>query len=309
MAGKIGKLSRNEALDILFSNLTEDEVIQLGDIRHQISKNIMWNALGENVYKDFQGSVVDILAKGYCRLPGALPALTTTEEKFLTDGVKGELRQRWVILSLTRKLLGLLKQRLVKEMSEIGYLDCEEEAELLEITGDLEDEVTSEIQASLELGPQVPHHNAPLERTMAATLAERQARLQIRPADVDQLIEDLTTAEFYPTSGECSHADVLIRRIPADGKERSCPQELTVCRDCAAVLDSKLIAEVEGKAIIDPAYCSHKAVNWKPGEEGKTALCDLCGKEVSPEGYKWADVGLEPPGDDPTQDEVIVLCG
>lgn len=308
MAGKTGKLSRNEALDILFSNLTEDEVTQLGDIRQQISKNIMWNALGENIYKDFHDSVIDIVAKGYCRRPGALPALTTSEEKFLTDEVKGELRQKWVILHLTRKILGLVKQRLVKEMSELGYLDYEEEADLLEITGDLEDEVTSEIQASLELGPQIPRRTVTLDRTMATTLAERQARLHIRPADVDQLIEDLTNAELYPAAGECSHTDVLIRRIPADGKERSCPQELTVCRSCAAVLDSKLIAEVKGKVIIDPEHCAHKAVNWKPGEEGKTALCDICGKEVDPAGYKWADAGLETPGDDPAQDEVIVLC-
>ena len=81
--------------------------------------------------------------------------------------------------------------------------------------------------------------------------------------------------------------------------------DITECLRCRKTLS---ITKSGAKTNKKEGPCQHSKAIWTPGKEGKEAQCSQCKAPIQDPGrFQWEAVGLEPLGDDPSLDEVIVV--
>jgi hypothetical protein len=104
------------------------------------------------------------------------------------------------------------------------------------------------------------------------------------------------------TGGGCPHGRTTTRIKPIDGRAMM----QTYCHDCRRRIEEKAVG-----IPYSPKICEHSKATWVEGQEGQEAICanPRCKASIEdPSIYRWDAEGLEPPGDDPANDEVITLC-
>ena len=259
-----------EALHVLGTCLTEDERGELVSIRHQISEEIDWKDLVASMKAELLCLIDGVILEGNASEVIPFELLRETEQDFLYgDHENVDTRKRFVMLLLIRKLLAALKQDVKKDLDGI-------------VEDALDFEVETELKAIVE-----GEHLAPDEEVELNAIVTPQG--------------DGTT--------KCFHTHKTVRKIPADGKGRRLDVLQTQCRSCGEDIGKPRVCGSPFKGSSkDPKACQHDEAEWKEGEEGQTAICYDCGEVApNPTKYKWAEVGLEPFGDDPAQDELEVI--
>lgn len=263
-------VSPEEAMHVLGTCLTEDERSELVAIRHQLSEEIDWKDLVSSMKAEFLCLMDGVILDGNCSQVIPFELLRETEKDYLYgDHENVDTRKRFVMLLLIKKLLGALKQNVKKDLDEIleDVLDFEVEDEL------------KAISEGRELGAE------------------------------DEL--DVVAVVIPQTDGtiKCFHTHKTVRKIPADGKGRKLDVLQTQCRNCGEDVGKPRVCGSPFKGTSkDPKKCQHEEAEWKEGEEGQVAICFDCGEPApNPGKYKWAEVGLEPYGDDPSTDELEVI--
>ncbi len=259
-----------EALHVLGTCLTEDERGELVSIRHQLSEEIDWKDLVSSMKAEFLYLMDGVIIDGNCSKVIPFELLRETEKDCLYgDHENVDTRKRFVMLLLIKKLLGALKQSVRKDLDEIleDILDFEVEDELKSIAEGRELGAGDELEVVAVVTPQA---NGTVK---------------------------------------CFHTHKTVRKIPADGRKRKLDVLQTQCRQCGEDVGKPRVCGSPFKGVSkDPKACKHDEAEWKEGEEGKIAICFDCGEpSPNPGKYKWADVGLEPFGDDPETDTLEVI--
>ncbi len=257
-----------EALHVLGTCLTEDEKEELVSIRHQISGAVDWGDLVASMKSELLCLIDGVILEGNCARSIPFDALRDTEQDYLYgDHENVDTRKRFVMLLLIKKLLGALKQNVKKDLDAI-------------VDDLLDYEVETELKSIVD---GVPFEDDEIE--LAAIITPT---------------EDGTT---------CFHTHKTVRKLPANGKGRKLDVLQTQCRRCGEDIGKPRVCGSPFKATSkDPKICKHEEAEWKEGKEGKVAICFECGEEAPDPGkYKWSMVGLEPYGDDPSEDELEVI--
>ena len=272
-----------EILDQVFS---EVDLENLQSIKQELGLCINWKDLTEGMYQRFMNGMDTLVfletGDDEPQVVNRNPYEALFErDKARINGAddKSQTARKYVLLMIMKKLLGALKTRVNKEFEKIETIDDFTEGELQEL---------------------------------------------IRYGDPDEPDEeemDLVTAlQDEPEQGEiiaavdhrnnCTHRRQTVKQIPSTMTASRMDELHTFCKDCKAPLDlKKLNTRTTGKRVKDwgkPQPCQHRNGHWKDGEEGKTALCSACEEVVpNPEKFEWSKAGLEPVGDDPSQDEIM----
>lgn len=117
-----------------------------------------------------------------------------------------------------------------------------------------------------------------------------------------------------PEDRNCDHNRITIKQVDKKDTKSGYEELHKFCKECRQVIDVDIIGQTTQKKNRISSKkgpkkaCKHPKVLWKENFEGKVALCSVCSKEVpNPEVYRWVEAGLEPYGDDPEQDEIIIL--
>lgn len=269
-----------EAEDILESYLTEAEREEVFSNFKDISSQVRWGAVSEEVFGGLLDDVYDLVFgvgvlgdTKFSKNDTWYLATDAEKELYEDKDPKGMHRRHLLLLWMTRKLLGVLKTKVNQGLLDVPILDDEEESEL------------RGLQDYYESAGEEPELVACLERG--------------KP-DLPSIKDIDLSAE-----GDClqggAHIRVVVRHRRRDN------QVLTeqYCKDCRKVVSS-VIRGSEEKAD-EPCEC--EAAVWIPGKEGQEAVCSKCKEPIeNPETFQWRNAGLEPFGDDPSQDEVVTLC-
>lgn len=258
----------NEAAHVLGTCLTEDEKEELVSIRHQLSEDIDWKELVSSMKAELLCSMDGVILDGTCSQVIPFEVLRDTEQDYLYgDHENVDTRKRFVMLLLIRKLLGALKQSVKKDLDGI-----------------IDDLLDYEVETKLK------------------SIADG-------TSSGEDEVELTAIVTPLPNGAICFHTQKTVRKIPADGKTRKFDMLQTRCRSCGENIGKPRVCGSPFKAPCkNPGVCKHTEAEWKEGEEGHTAICFECGGVAPDPGkYKWADVGLEPLGDDPTQDMMEVI--
>lgn len=266
-----------EAYDILESTLTEGDREELKEIYRKVSSQIYWKQVLDNAFPilvDMAEEITETLVMAKEGGPwGKVP--NEDVNLFVEEDPKYMARRQALILLLAKKLLGGLKTRTNQKARDIRILSPIEELDLQDVIdqdGETEEQ-TSSVDDSVEVA-------ASLERK-----------------EVDISLE-----------GKCLHDGRHVRTTVQRRRKNKDNYLELYCRDCRKIVKSTLY-RTSGEA--PKKVCSHPNSEWVGGKEGQEAICSepTCQALIEdPEIYKWASVGLEPFGDDPSQDEVITLC-
>lgn len=294
------ELSASEAAEILAGGLTEEDMNDVMGLKHELSSNIRWGKVVEAAFGPLMESMEQIVFHGgkrFVRYNGTSEAkapvdnLFDADRRLLESDDKSGLRRQYVMLLLTRKLLGALKTRVNQTLGDIPVLTEEQEFATmiaLEERGALTDDV---IDAEFDEEG---------EGMREEPMADIVARLSQGKQDWN-----------------CTHPRTRVRRV-------KCAEDggiwlETYCRECRQVVKSSLVQETPaGKKTRyrkpkKAKKCKHQYVEWVPGEEGKAARCTKEGCPhtitaiVDLKKINWREAGLEQPGDDPSQDVIDVL--
>lgn len=290
-------ISVQEAAATLNSNLTEEERSVLLGIKHEINASIRWGRVVQEAFGPILESMESVIfsgGKGLVKNNYGIPIQAPVDSLFdaerlkLEEGDKAQLFRHFVVLSLTKKLLGALKTKTNQALADIRTLSFEEEFDALcvleneSISNDVRDAV---IEA--EFSQEDPEVSQPSDEELTAHL-------------------DLVRGEW-----DCKHVRTKVRRVKAimDGEKDRLE---TFCKDCRNIINV-VVLQTKKKAGT-PKECEHRFAEWVPGKEGHTAKCadrvtctHLITAEIELKKIRWAEAGLEPYGDDPEQDEVTVL--
>lgn len=283
-----------EALELLDCSLSEDELDRLKSIRHDISLNIRWGEVTDTLFETFMSEVEELIfvgaPKGLLKQP-PLDKLFPVERSFLLEGHSPDLYKKWLVLMLVKKMLGSLKTKVNRHLKTIPILDSDEEQELQDIVDG--------------------------QRTSAFDEEEEDGvfGMTSRPPEDDELIARLHRG---PRTSICPpHSRTRCKQIK-DGKQNKIQ---TFCLDCQSVIGEYLLPPKgkkgkkgkKAKKAKKDEPCAHNVLRWVSGKEGKVAQCvrrDCETLVTDPEKLKriqWHKAGLEPYGDDPSQDEIMVL--
>lgn len=119
------------------------------------------------------------------------------------------------------------------------------------------------------------------------------------------------SAPDEPEEEECTHPELLSKYLYRGKKE----VYQKICVHCGEILEERKTGRLrkgkkKGRSEKKrKEKCAHHSARWVRGQEGHVAECPSCGLNPLPEveSYPWVRCGLEPPGDDPSKDEVTVL--
>jgi hypothetical protein len=270
-----------DAEDLLESTLTDQDREQLYEIYKNMSGQVRWGRVLDNAFPVLIDLVDNLIeaGEGMTRHGSVWYLVDEGCEDLFEDGdPKAMARRHLLLLLFAKKLLGGLKTRVNQSTKDIRVLSPEEEQDLME-TMDQAEELEREIRL------------------------DEEAKDSNREEDMSRRTEVAADIDIAP-QGECRnggrHARVTIR-----WKRKN--EELfteTYCRDCNRVIKKTLAAKQSSRE------CAHPNAEWVEGKEGEEARCSNPGCLVpvaDPSAYHWVDAGLEPCGDDPSQDEVIIL--
>ena len=293
-------ISVEEAEILLNSSLTEEDQSALLSIKHEINFNIRWGRVVEEAFGPIVEGMESIIFSGGQGLvkntygtPQQAPvdSLFDNEMRRLEEGDKAQLFRHFVVLSLTKKLLGALKTKTNRALADIRTLSSDEEFNAL---------------CALEGGPS---SDALPEEAIDAEFSEEDP-------EVGQSSDEEITAHLELAHGEwdCKHVRTIVRRIKASVPGAMDHLE-TFCKDCRNVINVVVLhRQKKTRKIGKSEKCQHRCAEWVPGKEGHTAQCadqsactHIITAEIELKQIKWINAGLEPYGDDPEQDEVIIL--
>ncbi len=277
---KVDDLSLEEATEILDSSLTEEDIGNLIGVKNDINANIRWGAVTGTAFGPIIKSLETIIFEGGEGLVKRIPieSLFPRDRALLEGGDKAQIQRHYVLLLLMKKLLGALKTKTKKALADIPRLSFEEEYAATML---LEDKETEE--------------------------GKRTAGFRCDDPETIDFLARMASEE----DGVCQHARTKVRQVEVSGFTRPCNQLQTFCKDCKTIIKSVLVANT--KIPRKKEKCKHRAAAWVEGKEGQVAQCvgPSCDYLItSPEELqriRWEVAGLEPYGDDPSQDEVIVL--
>lgn len=295
---------QEQILEILEASLTEDEKASLLSIKRDLGANIRWGKVVAKALGPILCNLENVIFEGGKGLVKRVPieALFPSKKRTLETGTKAQLSRHFVLLHLTKKLLGALKTRVNQALSDIRIIGFDEETKLLEILTDPGETSGTELDQKFSRwvneGGEDPREEARYAKT-PSPLSEAEVQAQLA---LDNL-------------GPCEHARTVVRRVKAKGRGRSCDTLETLCKDCHTATETRLVAQIrKGSKKKKDEPCKHRYLQWVEGQEGQVAECsdkEGCEYRISdPEilkTFQWESVGLEPPGDDPSQDEVAII--
>lgn len=260
-------LELREACSAFGRRLTVEEKAKLLPIRNEISRGLRWNKLGTYA----TNILTSILDAGVFRSSGKEDWI----KPFLQAGFTST--EEKILFGSGRSELRQEYISLLLLAKLLGKMKQTVQGRLKEIEPfptRMENDFFSEIEALL--GGQTLTDDELLD-TIDRTLSESPALPDPKPA--------------------CSHKRTKTRYE----KIKGATQVTTICKDCGEWLTKA--------TTIKPKKHEHLPM-WVKGKEGQEAICmdTKCGEIIpDPSIYDWVQAGLEPYGDDPSQDEVIIL--
>lgn len=272
------RVSGEEAAEILSSRLTVAEREKVFDLYKDMSTQIRWGRVLSELFPNLLDAMQDVLfglndfkSNRYVKR-NPWEALKADQSLFEDGDEKAMSRRHLLLLYLVKKLLGVAKTKVNQETAEVPVMGPQEESDLLDIVQMAQEEEEEEAMSrEIEV-------NATLERELVDLAIEGDCR----------------------QNGKHARTEVRFRR-----KNEEVYSE-QYCKDCRQVIKRTL---AKGSAAPSTVPCEHPGAEWVEGLEGKEAVCTKCkGPIPNPETYQWANVGLEPFGDDPSKDEVVTLC-
>jgi hypothetical protein len=275
-----------EAEDLLVSTLTEDERETLQEIYKDINTQVRWGQLLNNAFPALLEMTHDILETGGMTKNNSPWYLVTEENRdlFKEEDPKHMARRHLLLLLLAKKLLGGLKTRVNQAIQDIQILSPTDEMDLIGTV-------------------------AEAERTVRTPSTEPNGAKAGIKDGTKAGIKDVAKAviEISPP-GDCRQNGRHVRTTVRFRRRNDQMVQETRCKDCRQVVGSLIMPREERKPTKE---CDHSDAVWVEGFEGKQAVCGNpeCQAPIEdPSIYRWSTVGLEPFGDDPSQDEAIILC-
>lgn len=270
-----------QILDEVFS---EVDLENLQSIKMELGLCINWKVLIENMYQMMMGGMDTLV---FLETEDDSPQVVKRnpyEALFERDKAringsddKSQTARKYVLLMILKKVLGALKTQVNKEFEKIETID---------------DFTEGELQEMIRYG-----YDEPDEEEMDL---------------VTELQEDSEIIAAVDHRQGCLHVRQTVKQIFSTNTASRMDELHTFCKDCKIPLEvKKLNTRTTGKrtkawkdwGVNRP--CAHRNGYWKDGEEGKTAICSACkGVVPNPEKFEWSKAGLEPFGDDPSQDEI-----
>jgi len=282
--GLVGKSPR----EILENSLTEREREHLLGIKHELSSQIRWGRVTEESLQALQ-EFVDTLVflEKEDRSPQVVKrnpysSIFPKEKEYLNGpSPKAHQARKYVMLLLVKKLLGSIKTALRKDLESIRFLSDEEEIDLQDLLSEDPDEEEMD-------------------------LVEETKEESSRPIVAQISMED---------GKGCGHLKTTVRQKSASSTDSGLEELHFYCRDCRKIYRKDVLSskhhQTSGNSLEQTARvgpCRHPSGIWKEGEEGKTALCGLCREPLeNPDNIAWVAAGLEPYGDNPEEDEILVI--
>lgn len=267
--------------EILASGFTEVDLENLQNIKHELGICIKWGALTERMYQAIMDGMDTLV---FLETEKDEPCIVKRNpyealfdrDKKLINGPEdaSQMSRKYVLLQVTKKLLGALKTRINKELEEFTFIDDEIEGELAEI---------------IQYGPD-------------------EEEMDLVPTDSKDTPEIVAKID----ASKCLHRRTTVKQIPSTMTASRMDELHTFCKDCKGFLSLRKLNSrspaFPSRNWSKPAPCQHPNGSWKEGEEGKTAICSKCDAIIpNPEKFQWEKAGLEPFGDDPEQDEIQSL--
>jgi len=263
--------------NVLAQVLTESDLEALHNIKHELGICIKWGALTGKMY---QGIMEGMDTLVFLETEKAEPAVVKRNpyealfdrDKEIINGSteSSYMSRKYVLLQLTKKLLGALKTQVNKELSQMPCINDEVEGELREI---------------IQYGSDHPSE-------------EEMSLVDSQPTEVVAKID----------ASKCIHRRTTVKQIPSTKTASRMDELHTFCKDCKGFLTLRKLnsrSVVSARDWGKPVPCQHPNGSWKEGEEGKTAICSKCDSVVpNPQKFEWGKAGLEPFGDDPEKDEI-----
>lgn len=269
--------SPREAEEILNTALTEDDLETLKSIRYDLNAQVNWRELVRESFPAMVLTMETILFEPSQKNTAPVESLFPAAQDWLEEPEKGEVRRHFLTLLLLKKLLGALKTRVNKELQNIPQLTLEQELDLRDYAQE-----KNELQEEGDMLHQ--RFDFP-----------REGKPHIRASMV-------RTSSEYDAKSCPPHVRIAVTKIHRNGKRF----KRTYCKDCRRELSLELLTKETETAL----QCQHKAAEWVEGQEGKVAKCSAPNCDYimpNPEKFLWREAGLEPFGDDPGADEVVVL--
>lgn len=293
-------LTVEKARSLLSSSLTEEDQIDLIRIKQTLNEYIRWGKVADKVFGPILKSMENIifngeenLVKNKCNIVNFSPTdmLYDSEREFLEEGDKAMLRSHYIVVLFTKKLLGVLKTKLNQHLKNIRILNFEEEFEAL---CEIEDEEL--IKKTRKEDEEFSNQTVNAEFSIEGN--------SMQPVQNQGIVDYVNMVGNW----NCKHVRTKAKQINSHNNSSSYLE--TYCKDCHTVVKRVYLKTFIKKNEV----CQHRYAEWVEGKEGKIARCaDKVGcvhhitEEKKLNKIKWESVGLEPYGDDPSKDEIIIL--
>lgn len=289
---------------LLRDYLTEADVEDLRGMRHDMNFHLRWGRIVNECFPAMLQTMESVLFESSPLVKKKpIDSLFPHVRAKLEDPEKGELMRQFLVLEFTRKLLGALKTRVNQEIRNLPYLTEEQEERLLE-EGDLRAELEEmDLLANPVFQPLGPDEVLSEDEETVEETDDMEADLPPRSDEVNIFSYLTRHRKQSESSSACEH----VRTTVSYPKTSKGTTRREYCKDCRQV-----VSEVwTGSKVTDKsAVCKHSHAEWVPGKEGKEARCanPECQAPIeNPARFTWEKAGLEPFGDDPSKDEVLVL--
>jgi len=268
----------DEAGDVLSETLTEEDRVQLQEIYKAIGKQTQWGKAIDKAFPTLLGLAEEMVkTEGLAKEGGPWFNVLEHEQCLFDDREpKAMARQHLLLLLIAKKLLGGLKTRVNQGMGDVRVLSQEEEVEL--------EAIVEEAVEAQDLRDLVDGWNSQQERKVVQREVVAQIDIAPQGGCLRSKQHGRTTVYWKRLNG------IMFREV--------------YCKDCRQVIET-----VKALRQAAPKECHHPNAEWVEGKEGEEAVCSNCEKPIeNPSTYQWITAGLEPYGDDPSQDEAITLC-
>lgn len=267
--------------DILGSGFTEHDLENLNSIRHELSICVKWGAVAKECMSVLMHMLDTVLfleepSKGRVKQNPYDALFPNAKDTINGPNERSKLSREYVHLQLLKKLLGALKTRVNQRLATFEVFDDDTEKQLLNLVWDedINDEETDSVGKRGSSG--------------------REIRAQV-------------------TVKDCPHNHTVFKHFAASGNSSGKDELREYCKRCTTWISVKVLNKAQvrksKRKIGTPIAKKHRCrAAWKPGEEGKIAVCtdSTCRKVIpNPEDFDWTESGLEPFGDNPDSDEVI----
>lgn len=284
------------AEELLASNVLPSEHDELMSQRYELNAAILWKRVEETCFKNLLEFVEEMLFQP-TDFSKVLPISNLFDEGAFLDDVEGGedrkvLRHHFLALQAAKKILGILKSRVNKELEALQTINPEQELKLLEIVDSAvykESSTSNKDEDVIALPP--PKSKTPPEEE-----------------DMGEIIVSAKVKGKKPEK-DCPHSHTR-RTYRKDAQGLT--HEEVFCKMCDVWLSEEELTPLTAHISKKPKDCRHSSAQWVPGKEGKVAQCGEpeCGFILKKaHTYRWREAGLEPFGDDPSKDEVLFFGG